>query len=217
MEFVDSLITWFNDNAGLAAWLFGGFTVFCAVVGLCWRFRGNLRQGTTQVLRILFRCLTYVLGKCRGGCSIGLNKLQRVRNKVSLYLLKKGVIDMKVNLTALPNVSRSWTDPYLSSDLAKAGFLSASIVKYLNQGGEGQRISFIQRLVQTPIVRDVLASNALDSDLFWALVAAYVVEATKEYDEDTFQSFPVPFRVVEDIVKNLFGEEADEIHGQDTE
>ena len=124
---------------------------------------------------------------------------------------------MKVNLTALPNVSQPWTDPYLSSDLAKAGFLSASIVKYLNQGGEAQRGTYIQRLVQTPIVRDVLVSNALDGDLFWALVAAYVVEATKEYNQETFQSFPVPYSVVEDIVKNLFGEEADEIHGQDTE
>ena len=124
---------------------------------------------------------------------------------------------MKVNLTALPNVSQPWTDPYLSSDLAKAAFLSASIVKYLNQAGEAQRGTYIQLLVQTPIVRDVLVSNALDGDLFWALVAAYVVEATKEYNQETFQSFPVPYSVVEDIVKNLFGEETEEIHGQDTE
>ena len=124
---------------------------------------------------------------------------------------------MKVNFNALPNVSQPWTDPYLSSDLAKAGFLSASIFKYLNQGNGAQRGTYIQQLVRTPIVRDVLVSNALDSDLFWALVAAYVVEATKEYDQETFQNFPVPYSVVEDIVKDLFGEEADEIHGQDTE
>ena len=123
---------------------------------------------------------------------------------------------MKVNLTALPNVSQPWTDPYLSSDLAKAGFLSASIVKYLNTGDEAQRNNCIQQLVQTPIVREVLVSHALDGDLFWALVAAHVVKETKEYDQETFQSFPVPYSVVEDIVKNLFGEEADEIHGQDT-
>ena len=124
---------------------------------------------------------------------------------------------MKINLTALPDVSQLWTEPYLSSDLAKAAFLSASIVKYLNQASEAQRGTYIQRLVLTPIVRDVLVSNALDGDLFWALVAAYVVEATKDYDQETFQSFPVPYSVVEDIVKNLFGEEADEIHRQDTE
>ena len=124
---------------------------------------------------------------------------------------------MKVNLNTLPNLSQTWADPYLRSDLAKASFLSASIVKYLNQGTDAQRIAYIQQLVQTPIVRDVLVSNALNSDLFWALVVAYVVEATKEYDQETFQSFPVPYSVVEDIVKELFGEEADEIQGQDAE
>ena len=124
---------------------------------------------------------------------------------------------MKVNLTVLPEVSQLWTDPYLRSDLAKAAFLSASIVKYLNQASEAQRGTYIQRLVQTPIVREVLVSNTLNGDLFWALVAAYVVETTIEYEQETFQSFPVPYSLVEDIVKNLFGEEADEIHGQDTE
>ena len=210
------LLTWFNNHAGLAAWL----SVLCAVgavVGLRWRFRSNLRQVTTQVLRVLIRCLAYVFGKCRSACSIGLNKLQTVRNRVSLYLLKRGVMDMKVNLAVLPNASQPWTGPYLSSDLAKAGFLSASIVKFLSQGDQNQRNNNIRQLVHTNIVRDVLTSNALDSDLFWALVAAYVVGATKEYDQETFQSFPVPYSVVEDIVKDLFGEEADEIHGQDTE
>ena len=124
---------------------------------------------------------------------------------------------MKVNLNALPNLSRIWADPYLRSDLGKASFLSASIVKYLHRGDENQRNVAIQQLVQTPIVRDVLISNALDSDLFWALVVAYVVEETKEYDQENFQSFPVPYSVVEDMVKNLFGEEAEEIDGQDSE
>ena len=124
---------------------------------------------------------------------------------------------MKVNLNAIPNVSQTWTDPYLNGNLAKVGFLSTSIVKYLNPADANRRNTCIQQLVQTPIVRDVLVSNALDGDVFWALVAAYVVEAMKEYDQETFQSFPVPYSVVEDIVKNLFGEEADEIRGQDTE
>lgn len=124
---------------------------------------------------------------------------------------------MKVNLTVIPNVLQIWTDPHLNSDLAKAGFMSAGIVKYLNQGDEARRTNCIQQLVQTPIVKDVLVSNTLNGDLFWALVTAYVVEATTEYDQETFQSFPVPYSVVEDIVKNLFGEETEEIHGQDTE
>ena len=123
---------------------------------------------------------------------------------------------MKVNLNTLPNVSQTWTDPYLRSDLAKASFLSASIVKYLYQGDQNQRNNNIRLLAQTPIVRDVLVSNTLNGDLFWALVAAYVVEVTKEYDQENFHSFPVPYSVVEDVVKNLFGEEAEEINGQDT-
>ena len=124
---------------------------------------------------------------------------------------------MKVNLNVLPNLPEIWTDPYLKSDLAKASFLSASIVKYLNQGAENQRNNYIQQLVGTPIVRDVLVSNTLEGDLFWSLVVAYVVEVTKEYEQEKFQSFAVPYSVVEDIVKNLFGEEAEAIHGQDTE
>ena len=124
---------------------------------------------------------------------------------------------MKVNLNVIPNVPQIWTDPHLNGDLAKAGFLSGSIAKYLNQGDEARRNNCIQQMVQTPIVKDVLVSNTLNGDLFWALVTAYVVEATTEYNQETFQSFPVPYRVVEDIVKNLFGEETEEIHGQDTE
>ena len=124
---------------------------------------------------------------------------------------------MKVNLHVIPNVPQIWTDPHLNSDLAKAAFLSGSIAKHLNQGDEARRILLIQQFVQTPIVKDVLVSNTLDGDLFWALVTAYVVKVTKEYDQETFQSFPVPYSVVEDIVKNLFGEETEEIHGQDTE
>ena len=124
---------------------------------------------------------------------------------------------MKVNLNALPNLPQVWTDPYLRSDLAKASFLSASIVKYLNQGDANQRTNHIQQLVQTSIVRNVLVANTLDGDLFWSLVVAYVVEVTKEYDQEKFHSFSVPYSVVENIVKDLFGEEAEEIHGQDTE
>ena len=73
---------------------------------------------------------------------------------------------MKVNLTVIPNVDQIWTDPHLNSDLTKAGFLSASIVKYLNQEDEAQRTNRIQQLVQTPIVKDVLVSNTLNGDLF---------------------------------------------------
>ena len=131
MEFVDGLITWFNNNEGLAGWLFGGFAVFCTVVGVCWKLRSNIRQGTSRGLRVPIRCLTYFLGKCRGACSTGLNKLRKVRNRVSLYLLKRGVMDMKVNLTVIPNVDQIWTDPHLNSNLTKAGFLSASIVREL--------------------------------------------------------------------------------------
>ena len=72
---------------------------------------------------------------------------------------------MKVNLNVIPNVSQTWTDPHLNSDLAKAGFLSVSIAKYLNQGDEARHNIFIQQLVQTPIVKDVLVSNTLNGDL----------------------------------------------------
>ena len=117
---------------------------------------------------------------------------------------------MRINLSMIPNVSQTWSDPYLNSDLARAGFLSASIVKHLNQGDETRRNSIIQQLVQTPIVKDVLVSNTLNSDLFWALVVAYVVEKATGYDEETLQSFPIPYSVVEGTVKELFGEEADD-------
>ena len=124
---------------------------------------------------------------------------------------------MKVNLSVVTNVSEILEDPYMRSDLVKAAFLSAKIVKYLNPREENQRNSRIQQFVQTSIVREVLLSNTLDGDVFGSLVAAYVVEVAKEDDQEKFQNFPVPYSLVEDIVKILFGEEVGEIHGQDTE
>ena len=52
-----------------------------------------------------------------------------------------------------------------------------------------------------------LENNSLDSDVFCALVSAYVVEKTQEYSQERFQSFPVPYSVIEEIVKDLIGEE----------
>ena len=95
---------------------------------------------------------------------------------------------MKVNLNVIPNVKRVWTDPYLSSDLARTGLLAAGMVKYLNPADANQRNGCIQQLVgQTQMVRDILTGNTLDSELFCALVAAYVVKEAAEIMEMTGQ------------------------------
>ena len=118
---------------------------------------------------------------------------------------------MKVNLNVIPNANRVWTDPYLSSDLAKAGLLAAGMVKHLNLADANQRNARIQELVgQTPIVKDILTGNTLDSELFCALVAAYVVKEAAKCNGDDLAAFPVPFSVIEDVIKDLFGEEETE-------
>ena len=116
---------------------------------------------------------------------------------------------MKVNLVAVPGVSRTWDDPYLEGDLAKAGFLAANILKYLSMGDANQQSRSIQNLVgQTPAIKDLLASNTLDKELFCALVAEYVVDQSLGYEESEFLAFPVPYEVVENVMKDLIGEEA---------
>ena len=120
---------------------------------------------------------------------------------------------MKVNLNVIPNVSRTWTDSYLDGNLAKAGFLTANMVKFLNLADANQQAGCIQQLVgQTPAVKDLLVAKTLDMDIFCALVAEYVIEKSSDYDEGEFSAFPVPYSpvpysVVERLIKDLFGEE----------
>ena len=115
---------------------------------------------------------------------------------------------MKVNLNVIPDVSRTWTETYLEGNLAKAGFLASKMVRYLNVGDANQQNNSIQQLVgQTPAIKELLVANVLDRELFCALVAEYVFEESPDYEESEFSAFPVPYRVVERVVKDLIGEE----------
>ena len=116
---------------------------------------------------------------------------------------------MKLNLNGVPNLKRVWEDEYLDSDLKRASFLSASLVKWLNEGGDiGQRNARIQYLtVDTPALKELLVSDTFDLDLFCAMVSAFVVRSTVFYEEDLFNAFPVPYSEVEKVVSDLFGGE----------
>ena len=39
------------------------------------------------------------------------------------------------------------------------------------------------------------------------MVAEYVIEESPDYEESEFSAFPVPYRVVERVIKDLVGEE----------
>ena len=56
----------------------------------------------------------------------------------------------------------------------------------------------------------------MNSDVFCALVSAYVVENTEEYSQELLLSFPVPYSVIEEIVKDLIGEEEEEFQAADS-
>ena len=115
---------------------------------------------------------------------------------------------MKLNLTFVPGVQETWNNLYLTSSLTKAGYLAAQLNKFINPPDENTRNRAIQTLCSaTPIVQEVLRNNTLDRDVFCALVAAYVIENAPDYDGERLSSFPIPYRVIEEIVKDLFGEE----------
>ena len=115
---------------------------------------------------------------------------------------------MKVNLNVIPEVSRTWSETYLDGKLAKAGFLASKMVKFLSVGDANQQTNSIQQLVgQTPAIKALLVANTLDRELFCALVAEYVIEESPDYEESEFSAFPVPYRVVERVIKDLIGEE----------
>ena len=69
----------------------------------------------------------------------------------------------------------------------------------------------------TPAVKVLLEDNTLDRELFCALVAEHVVQKASEYDQEGFRSFPVPYRVVEKVVRDLFGEEESDAIDKDIE
>ena len=115
---------------------------------------------------------------------------------------------MKLNLTAVPNVAETWNNPYFTSSLIKAGYLAAQLNKFMNPSDEPTRNRSIQALCSaTPIVQEVLKNNTLDRDVFCALVAAYVIKNAPDYDGERLRSFPIPYRVMKEIIGDLFGRE----------
>ena len=124
---------------------------------------------------------------------------------------------MKLNLTVIPEVAETWNNPYLTSPLTKAGYLAAKLNRFMNPQESNQRVNSIRQLCVTTAIRDLLESNTLNSDVFCALVSAYVVEKTPEYNQERFQSFPVPYSVIERVAKDLFGEEDEEAHEVEAE
>ena len=117
---------------------------------------------------------------------------------------------MKLNLTVVPNVQETWNNPYLTSSLTRAGYLAAQLNKFMNPSDENTRNRSTQSLWSaTPIVQEVLRNNTLDRDVFCAMVAAYVIENAPDYDGERLRSFPIPYSILEEIIGDLFGREAE--------
>ena len=119
---------------------------------------------------------------------------------------------MKLDLTAIPEIAEIWRDPQLTSPAAKAGYLAAKLSKFMNPPDPNQRAAPIRRLCKTTALGDLLERTTLNSDVFCVLVSAYVVGKSSEYSQERLQSFPVPYSVIEGVIKDLFGEEDEEAH-----
>ena len=128
---------------------------------------------------------------------------------------------MKLDLTVVPNIEATWDNPYLTSRLTKAGYLAAQLNKFINSPEAIQqpqiRSSLINQLCKTKAINVLLESNTLDSDVFCALVSAYVVEKSQEYSQERLQSFPVPYSVIGKVVKDLIGEENEDTNESESE
>lgn len=124
---------------------------------------------------------------------------------------------MKLNLTVVPNVEETWNNLYLTSPLTKTGYLAATLVSFLNPHDPNQRVNSIRHMCQTRAIQVLLENNTLNSDVFCALVSAYVVEKTQEYNPERFQSFPVPYSVIKAVVKDLIGEENEDTNESESE
>ena len=170
-------------------------------------------KGTiVSVLRII-KCISNNL------CSVvtsAFNFLRRRYRQADFYLTRRGIRKMKLNLTLVPNVEGTWNSPYLTSSIKKACYLAAQLSKLMNSHDANQRAISIQQLCGTAAIRVLLEGSTLNSDVFCALVSAYVVENTQEYSQERFQSFPIPYSVIEEIVKDLIGEEEEEFQEADS-
>lgn len=123
---------------------------------------------------------------------------------------------MKLNLSTVPRFAEIWEGQYVRSDLSRAALLSSQFYTYLNIEETEQRNRNIRSLVLTAAVRDLLVTKTLVLEVFCALVVEYIVEAVSQssveecFGDSKGNNFPVPYRVIEPVVKNLIGEEKPE-------
>ena len=172
------------------------------------------KVGKYTITPILRAAIEYILDKLRSLYNTGLNTLRRRYCQVNFYLFRRGIVKMKLDFTGIPNVPATWTNPHLKDDRAKAGYLALNMSRHINHTDDNQATRFIKQLCgPTPITSIVLENKVLDRDVFCALVSAYIIEnANEDYDSEHFKSFPIPYSVVEEIIKDLFGEENEEAH-----
>ena len=147
----------------------------------------------------------------------GLNLLRRRYQQVDFYLTRRGIKKLKLDLTVIPEVAETWSDPHLTSLPVKAGYLATQLNKFMNLPDPNQRAAAIRRLCKTTALGDLLERNTLKSDVFCALVSVYIIGKISEYSQERLQSFPVPYSVIEGLIKDLFGEEDEEAHEVEAE
>ena len=132
-------------------------TVFLAVIGGIWSLRRFIGKGVREVVLDPIRWLRRIWGKGRRICRTISNTLRKMNIRIRFYLLKRGVMKMKVNLNVIPEVSRTWSETYLDGKLAKAGFLASKMVKFLSVGDANQQTNkptvFNSWLVRRPRLR----------------------------------------------------------------
>lgn len=191
--------------------------IILAILGAIFNKREAIIGAWKGTIASILRIASLTFNKFHSVFNAGLNTLRRIHFQVGFYLYRKGIVKMKVNLNEIPNVKETWDNPHLTSPAKKASYLATQLSKIMNYHDANQRVNLIRRLWATPAICVLLENNTLNSDVFCALVSAYVVEKAQEYSQERFQSFPVPYSIIEEIMKDLIGEEEEESQEADSE
>lgn len=207
----EGIVKWANDNSGLLT-LVSILIVFGSPF-VVWLFkkRGTLKKVGKYTVAWIPRIAYWIFNRLRSLSKTGLKIPRKWHSQGWFYLYRKGIVKMRLNFALIPHIADTWVNPYLQSDLEKAGYLTSILTEFMNGHDENQRNIYLQWLCDsTPIAQVLLEKNTLDRRTFFALVSAYVVDKTAEYDEESFASFPIPYSVIEKIIRDLFGEEEEE-------
>lgn len=216
------LFQWLDTNVWVANWVGAAITglfLAGAIMGLMWRRRKIWVRFASALVRLVASGKRTLLLVYLKGYRVLHQRVMSTRTKVELFLLRKGGAVVRLNLSTNPGFAEIWKAQHINTDLSRVGLLSLRLYSYLHSEDNAQQSQNISSFVLTHAVKDLLVSGTFDLELFCTLVAEYIVETGPRTlpwdlsDGDPDNSFPVPFDVIEPVVRDLIGEEKPRIIG----